>query len=69
VVIAVSIRVADNKAETKLEEMIVSEDKALERLNTVSTAKRLAKMTLYDDKFGQREEIHAAKAWENGVYR
>jgi len=65
----VSIRVADDKTETKLEEMILSEDKVLERLNAVSTAKRLAKMSLYDDKFGQREEIHVTKAWESGVYR
>lgn len=49
--------------------MTLSEDKVLDRLNTVSTAKRLAKMTLYDEKFGQREEVHAAKAWESGVYR
>lgn len=49
--------------------MLLSEDKVLEKLNAVSTAKRLAKMSLYDDKFGQREQIHAAKAWESGVYK
>lgn len=59
----------EQRINTKLEEMTLSEDKVLDRLNTVSTAKRLAKMTLYDEKFGQREEIHATKAWESGVYR
>lgn len=59
----------EKRIKTKLEEMIVSEDKVLEKLNAVSTAKRLAKMTLHDDKFGQREEIQAAKAWESGVYK
>ena len=65
----VGIRVANDKVEAKLEEMLLSEDKVLEKLNAVSTAKRLAKMSLYDDKFGQREEIHATKAWESGVYK
>ncbi|KIM68588.1 hypothetical protein SCLCIDRAFT_104941 [Scleroderma citrinum Foug A] len=47
---------------TKLTAMTMSEDKALEKLNTVSTAKRLASMELHDSNFGQREEIHKLKS-------
>ncbi|KAF8165398.1 P-loop containing nucleoside triphosphate hydrolase protein [Crassisporium funariophilum] len=46
---------------TKLEEMSLPEDKVLGKLNTVSTAKRLANMELHDSNFGQREEIHKIK--------
>lgn len=49
-------------AETKLEEMQMSEQKVLEHLNAVSTAKRLANMELHDSDFGKREEIHKIKS-------
>ncbi|KAI9508679.1 P-loop containing nucleoside triphosphate hydrolase protein [Russula earlei] len=47
---------------TRLEEMELPEDKVLEKLNKVSTAKRQAYMELYDTKFGQRERTNRAKA-------
>ena len=37
------------------------EQKVLEHLNAVSTAKRLANMQLHDSDFGKREEIHKIK--------
>ncbi|KIY51626.1 DEAD-domain-containing protein [Fistulina hepatica ATCC 64428] len=46
---------------TELEEMTLPEEKVLEKLNAVSTAKRLAKMELHDSHFGQREDIRKAK--------
>jgi ATP-dependent RNA helicase DDX49/DBP8 len=47
--------------DTKLEEMDLPESKVLEKLNSVSTAKRLANMELHDSDFGKREEIHKQK--------
>ncbi|KAG1755759.1 P-loop containing nucleoside triphosphate hydrolase protein [Suillus lakei] len=46
----------------QLEVMTMSENKVLEKLNAVSTAKRLANMELHDSNFGQREEIHKLKS-------
>ncbi|CAE6523263.1 unnamed protein product [Rhizoctonia solani] len=47
---------------TTLTELNLPEDKVLEGLNAVSTAKRIANMELHDSEFGKREEIHAKKA-------
>ncbi|CAE6439349.1 hypothetical protein ACGC1H_000775 [Rhizoctonia solani] len=47
---------------TSLTELSLPEDKVLEGLNAVSTAKRIANMELHDSEFGRREEIHAKKA-------
>ncbi|CAE7179865.1 unnamed protein product [Rhizoctonia solani] len=47
---------------TSLTELSLPEDKVLEGLNVVSTAKRIANMELHDSEFGKREEIHAKKA-------
>ncbi|KAF9534869.1 P-loop containing nucleoside triphosphate hydrolase protein [Crepidotus variabilis] len=47
---------------TKLDEMNLAEDKVLNQLNAVSTAKRLANMELHDSNFGKREEIHKIKS-------
>lgn len=41
--------------------MTLPESKVLEKLNDVSTAKRLAHMELHDSEFGKREEIHEVK--------
>ncbi|KAI0353479.1 DEAD-domain-containing protein [Trametes cingulata] len=46
---------------TKLTEMDLPEEKVLEKLNAVATAKRLANMQLHDSDFGKREEIHKIK--------
>ncbi|KAG2135890.1 DEAD-domain-containing protein [Suillus bovinus] len=46
----------------QLEAMTMPEDMVLEKLNTVSTAKRLANMELHDSNFGRREEIHKLKS-------
>ncbi|KAF9058134.1 P-loop containing nucleoside triphosphate hydrolase protein [Panaeolus papilionaceus] len=51
----------EDRIRTKLEEMDVPESKVLEKLNKVSTAKRLANMELHDSNFGKREEVHKAK--------
>ncbi|KAG1806870.1 DEAD-domain-containing protein [Suillus plorans] len=45
----------------QLEAMTMPENMVLEKLNAVSTAKRLANMELHDSNFGQREEIHKLK--------
>ncbi|KEP52387.1 ATP-dependent RNA helicase dbp8 [Rhizoctonia solani 123E] len=47
---------------TSLTELSLPEDKVLEGLNAVSTAKRIANMELHDSEFGKREEVHAKKA-------
>ncbi|KAG5639005.1 hypothetical protein H0H81_007913 [Sphagnurus paluster] len=54
---------AKTKVETKLTEMTLPESKVLEKLNKVSTAKRVARMRqeLHDSEFGKREEIQRAK--------
>jgi len=46
---------------TKLSEMALPEEQVLEKLNAVSTAKRLANMELHDSNFGKREEVHKIK--------
>ncbi|OSC98963.1 DEAD-domain-containing protein [Trametes coccinea BRFM310] len=46
---------------TKLTEMDLPEEKVLEKLNAVATAKRVANMELHDSDFGKREEIHRIK--------
>jgi len=51
----------EERIATQLVEMEFPEDKVLEKLNKVSTAKRQASMELYDTKFGQRERINKAK--------
>ncbi|EIN10921.1 DEAD-domain-containing protein [Punctularia strigosozonata HHB-11173 SS5] len=51
----------EDRIRTKLEEMELPEDKVLEGLNSVSTAKRLANMELHDTGFGKREAVHMAK--------
>ncbi|TFK28793.1 DEAD-domain-containing protein [Coprinopsis marcescibilis] len=52
----------EKRINTKLEEMPLAEDKVLEKLNAVSTAKRLANMELHDSDFGKREEIYKIKS-------
>ncbi|KAF8506045.1 P-loop containing nucleoside triphosphate hydrolase protein [Russula emetica] len=52
----------EERIATRLMEMDLPEDKILEKLNKVSTAKRQAYMELFDTKFGQREKINKAKA-------
>ncbi|EMD40888.1 hypothetical protein CERSUDRAFT_103268 [Gelatoporia subvermispora B] len=47
---------------TKLTELTLPEAKVLDKLNAVSTAKRLANMELHDSSFGKREEIHKIKS-------
>ncbi|KAJ8698282.1 putative RNA helicase [Pleurotus ostreatus] len=51
----------EDRIKTKLEEMTLPEDKVLEKLNAVSTAKRLANMELHDMDFGKREKVHMMK--------
>ncbi|KAL6298762.1 DEAD-domain-containing protein [Sparassis latifolia] len=51
----------EERIKTKLTEMTLPEKKVLEKLNVVSTAKRLANMELHDSDFGKREEIHKIK--------
>ncbi|TRM68078.1 P-loop containing nucleoside triphosphate hydrolase protein [Schizophyllum amplum] len=52
----------EERIKTKLEEMVLPEEGVLAKLNAVATAKRLANMELHDSNFGQREDIHRAKA-------
>ncbi|GLB33747.1 putative DEAD box helicase family protein [Lyophyllum shimeji] len=51
----------EERIKTRLTEMILPEETVLEKLNKVSTAKRVAKMELHDSNFGKREEIHSIK--------
>ncbi|KAH0839998.1 P-loop containing nucleoside triphosphate hydrolase protein [Lanmaoa asiatica] len=46
----------------KLTTLTLPEDRVLDKLNAVSTAKRLANMELHDSNFGQREEIYKIKS-------
>ncbi|KAF8138544.1 P-loop containing nucleoside triphosphate hydrolase protein [Boletus edulis] len=46
----------------KLTTLTLPEDRVLDKLNAVSTAKRVANMELHDSNFGQREEIHKIKS-------
>ncbi|KAN0124549.1 P-loop containing nucleoside triphosphate hydrolase protein [Lactarius tabidus] len=52
----------EERIATRLVEMELPEEKVLEKLNKVSTAKRQAYMELHDTKFGQREQINKTKA-------
>ncbi|KAF8741100.1 hypothetical protein AX14_005707 [Amanita brunnescens Koide BX004] len=51
----------EGRINTKLEEMRLPEDAVLEKLNAVSTAKRLANMELHDSNFGKRERTQRIK--------
>jgi len=54
----------EERINTKLAELVLPESKVLEKLNVVSTAKRLATMELHDSDFGKREDIHRTKRRE-----
>ncbi|KAJ3800395.1 P-loop containing nucleoside triphosphate hydrolase protein [Lentinula aff. detonsa] len=51
----------EDRIGVKLEELVLPEDKVLEKLNAVSTAKRLANMEIHDSDFGKRERINRLK--------
>ncbi|KIJ69994.1 hypothetical protein HYDPIDRAFT_104666 [Hydnomerulius pinastri MD-312] len=51
----------EDRIGTKLTAISLPEDKVLDNLNAVSTAKRLANMELHDSNFGHREEVHRLK--------
>ncbi|TFK55485.1 DEAD-domain-containing protein [Heliocybe sulcata] len=51
----------EERINTKLTEMVLPESRVLEKLNAVSSAKRIANMELHDTKFGRREQIHKVK--------
>ncbi|KAK2466166.1 hypothetical protein APHAL10511_001808 [Amanita phalloides] len=51
----------EERINTKVEEMKLGENEVLEKLNKVSTAKRLAKMELDESGFGKRERIQRIK--------
>ncbi|KAL5527879.1 hypothetical protein ACEPAG_6680 [Sanghuangporus baumii] len=51
----------EGRIKTKLKEMTLPEERVLEKLNAVATAKRLANMELHDSEFGKREEIRKIK--------
>lgn len=51
----------EERIKTKLEEIVLPESRVLEKLNAVSTAKRMANMELHDTNFGRREQIHKMK--------
>ncbi|KAG7449305.1 DEAD-domain-containing protein [Guyanagaster necrorhizus] len=51
----------EDRINTQLTEMSVPEAKVLEKLNAVSTAKRLANMEIHDSDFGKREKIQKMK--------
>jgi len=52
----------EGRINTKLTEMTLPEEKVLEKLNAVSTAKRVASLELHDSDFGKREEVHKIKS-------
>ncbi|KAI0248800.1 DEAD-domain-containing protein [Lactifluus subvellereus] len=52
----------EGRIATRLQEMELPEDKVLQELNKVSTAKRQAHMELHDTKFGHRAKINKTKA-------
>ncbi|KAG6337357.1 hypothetical protein ID866_1730 [Astraeus odoratus] len=52
----------EDRIRTKLSPIALHEDAVLEKLNAVTTAKRLANMELHDSNFGRREEIHNLKS-------
>ncbi|KAJ3736438.1 P-loop containing nucleoside triphosphate hydrolase protein [Lentinula guzmanii] len=51
----------EDRIGVKLEELVLPEDKVLEKLNAVSTAKRLANMEIHDSDFGKRERTNRLK--------
>ncbi|KAL5487551.1 DBP8 [Sanghuangporus weigelae] len=51
----------EGRIKTKLKEITLPEERVLEKLNAVATAKRLANMELHDSEFGKREGIHKIK--------
>ncbi|SJL01905.1 related to ATP-dependent RNA helicase DBP8 [Armillaria ostoyae] len=51
----------EGRINMQLTEMNVPEARVLEKLNAVSTAKRLANMEIHDSDFGKREKIHKIK--------
>ncbi|TDL29979.1 DEAD-domain-containing protein [Rickenella mellea] len=55
------VKKIEDRIKTTLEEMTMSEERVLEKLNAVATAKRLANMELHDSNFGNREEVHKIK--------
>ncbi|KDQ64282.1 hypothetical protein JAAARDRAFT_27907 [Jaapia argillacea MUCL 33604] len=61
-----SVLKIEDRINTKLTEIVLPEGKVLEKLNVVSTAKRLANMELHDSDFGKREEIHRIKGTKRG---
>lgn len=52
----------EDRIGAKLTAIAPPEDRVLEKLNTIFTAKRLANMELHDSNFGQREEVHKVKS-------
>lgn len=52
----------EDRIGAKLTAIAPPEDRVLENMNTIFTAKRLANMELHDSNFGQREEIHRVKS-------
>ncbi|KZP00199.1 DEAD-domain-containing protein [Calocera viscosa TUFC12733] len=56
-----AVRRIESRIKTHLTELVLPEEKVLEHLNLVSTAKRLANMELHDSKFGEREAIRRQK--------
>ncbi|KAF8558915.1 DEAD-domain-containing protein [Imleria badia] len=52
----------EDRIGVKLTTLTLPEGRVLDKLNAVSTAKRLANMELHDSNFGQREEIHKIKS-------
>ncbi|KAK0230867.1 P-loop containing nucleoside triphosphate hydrolase protein [Armillaria fumosa] len=51
----------EGRINMQLTEMNIPEAQVLEKLNAVSTAKRLANMEIHDSDFGKRERIHKIK--------
>lgn len=51
----------EERINAKLSEMTLPEEKVLEKLNVVSTSKRVANLELHDSDFGKREEVHKIK--------
>ncbi|ORX51919.1 DEAD-domain-containing protein [Hesseltinella vesiculosa] len=49
------------KTNTKMKEYTLDENKVLENLNDVTTAKRMASMAMHDGKFGERKRINKKK--------
>ncbi|PWN52230.1 DEAD-domain-containing protein [Violaceomyces palustris] len=52
----------EEKINVRMEELEMDEEAVLEKLNQVSTAKRVATMALHDEGFGERQERNKKKA-------